>query len=94
MRVRWAATALAEVQEILRYIASNNPTAASAAANEIEATVDRISGFPEFARIVFQGDVRAVMIGRFGYRLFYAIRDNELIIRNVRHTRRRRPWEQ
>jgi toxin ParE1/3/4 len=93
MKLRWTATALAEVDQILSYIAADNPGAAVTVADEIDAAVHRISDFPEFARVVYQGGVRAVMVGRFDYRLFYAIGRNELIVRNVRSGKRRRPWE-
>ena len=88
MTVRWTATALAEVEQVLSYIAVDNPTAAEAITDEIDAVVLRITDYPKFARVVYKGDVRAVMVGRFDYRRFYVVHGQELMIRNVRSTRR------
>ena len=93
MKVRYTATALAEIDQILSYIAADNQSAAASVADEIEATVVRISEHPKLAPVVYRGEVRAIIVGRFDYRMFYVVRDDELIIRNVRSMRRRRPWE-
>jgi plasmid stabilization system protein ParE len=93
MRVRWTNTALAETEEILSYVAGDSPKAALAVSNEIKITVARISTHPRLAPIVYKNEVRAVIAGRFDYRIFYALREDELIIRNVRSMKRQRPWE-
>ncbi len=93
MNARYTATALAEIDQILSYIATDNPGAAADLADEIKEMVRRISEHPKLAPVVYAGDVRAIVIGRFDYRIFYVFRDKELIIRNVRSMKRRRPWE-
>lgn len=74
MTVRWTVTALAEVEQILSYIAADNPSAALVVSDEVKEVINRIVEYPEFARVVYKDDVRAVMIGRFDYRLFYMVR--------------------
>ena len=93
MKVRYTATALAEVDEICSYIEKDNPAAAARVAAAIERTIALLAKRPKLAPIVHGGTIRAKLVERFQYRVFYEIADAELIIRNVRSTRRLRPWE-
>ena len=85
--------AAAEIAEAISYIAAHNSKAANALQEEIEATFSRICEHPKSAPIVYKGEVRAAIAGRFDYRIFYAIDQNRIIIRNVRSMKRQRPWE-
>jgi toxin ParE1/3/4 len=93
MRVCYTDTALGEVDEICSYIARDDPSAASDVADAIERTVAGIAERPESAPVVHAGDVRARLVRGFQFRIFYVIEGRELIIRNVRRTKRSRPWE-
>jgi plasmid stabilization system protein ParE len=62
-------------------------------AEEIDDTILRIQENPKLAPVVYKKDVRAVTAGRYDYRIFYTIGKDRIIIRNVRSTKRRRPWE-
>jgi addiction module RelE/StbE family toxin len=94
MKIRFTDTALDEVDEILSYIAQHNPSAAVKVADAIRQAVVRAAERPQSSPVVFAEDVRAKLVGRFQYRVYYVVRDDELIIRNVRSTRRQRPWEE
>jgi plasmid stabilization system protein ParE len=93
MKVRYTDTALGEVNEICSYIARDNPPAASDVADAIERTVQLIVERPESAPVVHAGDVRARLVRGFQFRIFYVIDGRQVIIRNVRRTKRSRPWE-
>jgi plasmid stabilization system protein ParE len=94
MRIVFTETAIDEVDEILSYIAQRSPAAAVKVADAIKQAVARAAARPQSSPIVFDGDVRAKLVGRFQYRVYYAVRNDELIIRNIRSTRRQRPWEE
>jgi addiction module RelE/StbE family toxin len=94
MKIRFTETALDEVDEILSYIAQHNPSAAGKVADAIRQAVARAAARPESSPVVHAADVRAKLVGRFQYRVYYVVRGDELIIRNVRSTRRQRPWEE
>ena len=94
MKVRYTDTALAEIDEIISYIARDNPRAAADVAAAIEKTIASAARRPASAPVVYADDVRAKMVGRYQYRVFYAVRGDELLVRNVRSTRRRRPREE
>jgi plasmid stabilization system protein ParE len=93
MSVRLTEIAFAEIREIYAYIAKDNPVAAAAVAAAIERTIAAIEKRPTLAPIVHDGKVRAKLVERFQYRIFYEVEGQLVIIRNVRSTRRRRPWE-
>ena len=93
MTVRVTETALAEIDEICAYIAKDNPVAAAAVAAAIERTIAFIGKRPNLAPIVHAGKLRAKLVERFQYRVFYEVEDEFVIVRNVRSTRRLRPWE-
>ena len=93
MKVRYTDTALGEVDEICSYIAGDNPYAASDVADAIERTVELIAERPESAPVVHASEVRARLVRGFQFRTFYVVDGREMIIRNVRRTKRSRPWE-
>jgi plasmid stabilization system protein ParE len=93
MSVRLTETAAAEIEEICAYIAKDNPVAAAAVAAAMERTIAAIEKRPTLAPIVHDGKVRAKLVERFQYRIFYEVEGQVVIVRNVRSTRRLRPWE-
>jgi len=93
MKVRFTATAFAEINEIHDHIAKDNPTAAKAVILRVEQVIARIARFPLIARAVDPSGVRVFPVGPFPYLVFYTVEADEVIIRNVRHGRRRRPSE-
>jgi plasmid stabilization system protein ParE len=79
MKLRFTATALAEINDIHDYISKESPVAAKAVVLRIEQVVARIAEFP------------VVPVGPFPYLTFYTVSGDTVIIRNVRHGQRRRP---
>ncbi len=93
MTIRYTATALAEIDEICSYIAKDNEIAAASIAAAIERAIAAVAKRPQSAPIVYEGRIRAKLVGRYQYRVFYETVGSDVIIRNVRSTRRLRPWE-
>jgi toxin ParE1/3/4 len=93
MKVHYTDTALAEIDEICSYIARENPKAAADLAAAIERTIIRLAKRPKSAPIVHGVKVRAKLVERYQYRVFFEAEEDSLIVRNVRSTRRQRPWE-
>ena len=94
MRIRFTATALAEIEEILTYISAHDPSASIRVAEAIRQSIAWINTRPEASPIVYSSNVRAKLVGRFQYRVYYEIEGDNLIIRNVRSTRQQRPREE
>lgn len=93
MRVRYTDTAVAELDELLAYIARENPAAAGNVGNAIERSVGWIVKRPLMWPVVYSENVRSKLVLGYQYRIFYVVEGDEIIIRNVRSTKRRRPWE-
>lgn len=90
MRVRFTATALAELKEIHDYIAKDNPAAADAVILRVEQLIARIADFPLIAHTIDDSDIRVFPVNPFPYLVFYTVDGDDVTIRNVRHGRRRR----
>lgn len=89
MKVRYTATALEEVEDILTFIARDNSSAALRVSVTILATIDRVAEFPHTA---VESDVPGVRVAPalpYRYLVFFTIADDLLIVRNVRHSARR-----
>lgn len=93
MIVRYTETARSEISEILSYLEEHSPGAASVVAGAMQEAIRLIARHPHIAPVVHGADLRSKKVGRFQYRVYYSVHDNEIVIRNVRNTRRRFPWE-
>jgi plasmid stabilization system protein ParE len=93
MTARYTETALAEIEEICSYIAKDNESAAADLAAAIERTVAAIAKRPQSAPVVHEGRIHAKLVERYQYRVFYEVTGPDIIMRNVRSTKRLRPWE-
>ena len=91
MKVRYTDTALAEINDILSYIAKDNPLASNEVRTVMRATVARLADFPRLAIETDVPDVRVAPVLPYRYLIFYSLHDDSLVIRNVRHTARKWP---
>ena len=88
MKVRYAETALAEIDEILSYIAKDNPLAADEVTAVLLATINRLAEYPRLAIQTDDPTIRVMPVLPYRYLIFYALDDDTIIIRNVRHSAR------
>ena len=91
MRVRFTQTALAEIESIFSYIASDNRFAAAEVIGVVEATIARLAEYPQAAVATDVPGVRVALTLPHPYLIFYSVEGETLVIRNVRHAARRRP---
>ncbi len=85
MKVEWSPLALQRVEDIVDYIAQDNPEAALRWANELFESVGRLSEFPESGRIVPEiglSYIRELLLG--AYRVVYKV-GTSIRILTVRH---------
>jgi toxin ParE1/3/4 len=91
MRVRYGRRALAQLEEILDYIESENPAVAAAFSERLQRLSQLVAQFPLMGRPTDKPGVRIVSIPEYRYVVFYRIltdRDEIRILR-IRHTSRR-----
>jgi len=90
MTVKYTETALEEIEDILSYIAKDNSDAALRVSAAILATIDRIAEFPLMGVETDVAEVRMTLVLPYRYLVFFSIKDDALIVRNVRYGRRQR----
>lgn len=90
MRIRYTATALSEIEDILTFIARDNSSAALRVSVTILATIDRVAEFPHIAIESNAPGVRVTPVLPYRYLIFFSFLDGVLIVRNVRHAARER----
>lgn len=88
MKVRYTETALIEVDEILSYIAKDNPLAADEVAAIFQATIRRLADYPRLAIQTDDPTVRVAPVLPYRYLIFYSINEDTIVVRNIRHSAR------
>jgi len=78
------------LKEIRARIAKDNIVAAKVVIARIEHIVERIGEFPEIAAPIDASGIRVFPVPPFPYLIFYALKEDEIIIRNIRHAGRDR----
>ena len=86
----WKATAVADLLAIVDYISDDNPEAAQALKNEIEAKVSRL---PEHSKLYREGRVAGTreMVVRRNYVVVYAKAAGAVTVLRVLHAARQWP---
>ena len=88
MKIVWSPLAVERVSEIVRYIAEDNPDAATNWAESIFTRVEQLGPFPESGNIVpemHREDIRQLVMGN--YRIIYRIGTDQISVLTVRHHR-------
>jgi toxin ParE1/3/4 len=94
MRLRYADSALADLDAIHEYQAAHWPTARAAFEARLTAVEKRILQFPHGGpEVAERPGVRVVAFIDFPYRLFYRVNDETIEVLAIRHTSRRPPFE-
>lgn len=81
MKIEWSPLALQRVADIARYIAQDDPQAATRWVTELFDVVERLATFPESGRIVPEVGshrIREVIFG--AYRVIYRVQDKVQIL--------------
>lgn len=90
MRVLYTARALRDVDDILKAIAADTPSAAGRVAARIEATVALLASQPRLGRRRDSraDHIRAFAVRPYPYLIVYALRDDRLEILTIWHMSR------
>jgi plasmid stabilization system protein ParE len=93
MKVRYADTALRELDDIFAYLNERNPSAAAAVVGRIEGLTALIGEFPAFGHLTDEEGVRMMPVVRYPFLVFYPVNRSadEVVILHIRHAARLRP---
>ncbi|MDA9400271.1 type II toxin-antitoxin system RelE/ParE family toxin [Bradyrhizobium sp. CCBAU 45389] len=91
MRVAWTREALADLEDIATYFASNaSPAIAEAVGRRFSGVIERIRAAPfSSPRVTQRSQVRVVTVVRYPFRIFYRVSGEVIHIVHIRHTSRR-----
>jgi toxin ParE1/3/4 len=89
VKVRYSPRAFADLEAIYDYIRKRSPDAALRVKDAIALHVAGLADFPEKGIRSDEGDVRTWPTGRLGYRIYYRIEADEVLILHIRHAARR-----
>ncbi len=87
--ILWTGPALADLREIREWVERDSPDAARRFAAKIRERVDELARFPSSGRVVPEIGIdryREIIVRP--YRVIYEIRDDDIVILRVRHSRR------
>jgi toxin ParE1/3/4 len=90
MRIVYSPRAIRDLEHIAAYYRLvADPNIAAAISERIEHVINRIARRPHNApRVIERPGVRAVLVLRYPYKIFYRIRDDAVEILHIRHTAR------
>ena len=92
MKVLWKRRALRDLDEIHAYILQRSKQGAESVVRRIESTVELIGDYPGYGRkLKTRANFRVLPVGKYPYRVYYAVEADAVVIVHVRHTSRRSP---
>ncbi len=86
MKVSWLSDALNELDRVYEYVASENPQAAKAIFQKIQAAATHLSRFPEIGRPGHVQGTREVVVADAPYVIVYRLVADRIEILCVLHT--------
>jgi toxin ParE1/3/4 len=94
MKVVFTEAARRDLDEVLGYLADNQPNLEGPVERRIRAVLDILSQWPESARTVARRPkVRVASLVHYPYRIFYRVTESAIEVIHIRHTSQR-PWEE
>jgi toxin ParE1/3/4 len=92
MKVRYRARAISDLEEISRYLEPRSPAGARNVLKAIYAAIALVAEHPYSAEQTSDPDIRVKVLGRYRYKIFFAVAGSDTVeIVHVRHAARR-PW--
>jgi len=92
MRVRYTPRSRGDLEEIVAYIASDNPLAAQRVRRAILDAIELVAAYPYIGiKNARAPELRSWLVSRYPYRVHYQLSEGEVWIVHIRHAARR-PW--
>jgi toxin ParE1/3/4 len=92
MKVRYRARALADIDEIFKFLNARSPAGARNVLHALAGAIDEIGAHPMASPVTSDADIRVKILTRYRYKIFYSVvGDGFVEIIHVRHAARR-PW--
>ncbi len=85
MRLRYTLPALADLDQILGYIAAQSPQGARNVQTRIRAVIDLLLRYPYIGTSTGDPSIRRITTPPYPYLIFYEVAGDEIVIHAVRH---------
>jgi len=93
MKLVLSRLALAELDEILRYIRERSQLGANNVETRMRRAFDHIANYPEASeRVEQRQSVRRLPLARYPYVIYFEVGSDEVTILRILHGARRQPW--
>ena len=79
MKVRYRARALADLEDIFRYLDQRSPTGARNVLRAVHLAIEDVAEQPLASPRTSDADIRVKILGRYRYKIFYSVMENEII---------------
>ena len=89
MNLRYTPTALAELADILAFIAERSPQGARNVQRRIQTITSLLIQYPQSGQLTSESGLRRIVTTPYPYLLFYELTEADVIIIGVRHAARR-----
>ena len=90
MNLRWDPRAIQDLREIRSFIAARGSAkAADNVRRHLRGRANRLRTHPALGRPSSNSGIRILAATRYPYRIYYAVRGDDVVILHVRHTARR-----
>ncbi len=94
MRLDFSKPALAELDDILRFLSERSQLGALHVEARLRRAFEHIANFPEAAQTVEQRpNVRRLPLGRYPYVIYYEVGPDVVTVLRILHGARRQPWK-
>jgi plasmid stabilization system protein ParE len=91
MRVRYSPRARDDLDQIHSYLKERSPVAATAVLKRIRDRINQLADLPLMAPPTELPEIRGLSVGRYPYKAYYHVMNDEVLILHVRDLRRA-PW--
>jgi toxin ParE1/3/4 len=88
VKLRYTPRALAELDEVLTYIAERSPQGARNVRTRIDAIITMLLQHPGVGQLTSKGRLRRIGASPYPYLIFYRETGTEIVIHGVRHSAR------
>lgn len=85
MRLRYTLLALADLEQMLDYVAERSPQGAIRIHTRIRAILDLLLDYPLIGTPTSEPGVRRLTVTPYPYLIFYEVAGDEIIVHAVRH---------
>ena len=85
MKLRYTLLALADLREVLDYVAAHSPQGARRVQARLQAVIDLLLLYPNMGRRTNDPSIRRMSTPPYPYLVFYEATETEIIIHAIRH---------